>query len=731
MADLAALNDTAALKEYLLKPVSNGKPTGDPKQILERFQDIKTQVEDLKGEGKPEAWEQIVRTTAAFLHGTAKDLRVLSYLCDGLPRLQGVDGVLRSLVCLTALLEKYPNTLLPAKAFSRQRSVQGICDNLARVIGPLKPNPEELETLLAAVAGLQTAMNAEDVGTYDGEELSKLRDALVPSTKSVPGGAESEEDAIDSAVEPELTTLESELAEYVRIGSHPVSEELPAGEDISDSDAYQLLYDAYAAIDSPTRSTDFASMQLQGLDLLENHCKDLNVLLYTTTALATQEGIVGMLKGLKLLQAIVTSYPVGVSPLRSIARERSISALNNRLKKVLNVVPTNDIDLAQLKVLDELCTEIDNFTEESDELGVKQRFFGSLLQRVRQRGTDLMVAQRVVEPEPKKSPPRKAQDVHKEMPQSTPDAGSGGDLPATPAVVSRGSVLELSKGGEAYIFSVADQLRTLNAGDPHAYRLPRLWIWMRLVAPESGAIPAPPNVDDVLTQLETARANGQWEQVVDISNREALSRPFWLSLNRVVAEGLANLGHSTAADAIALELNALLERLPELANTTFAKDFPMLDSEATNWLEKVKGSRDGSTSSVSLDTSEQVIIAAREKIAAKEIDAALMMLAGQELTLRARRDQFLWRVEQLKIMTSVALYAAATAQLDKLDREIDEFNLEVWEPDLVLTATRAAIELKTAAAKVKSPLTELAPLLDSATARLWRLDPAAALKLPR
>ena len=140
----------------------------------------------------------------------------------------------------------------------------------------------------------------------------------------------------------------------------------------------------------------------------------------------------------------------------------------------------------------------------------------------------------------------------------------------------------------ALLLKVADALRSGELGDPRAYVLQRVSIWLPVRVPPPSVsgrteLPGPPGetqaaIEQAMTVQDYAAAVAQCEDA-------AAHSLFWFDVHRISAQALDAMGHAAAARTVRAQTRALLERMPELAALCFSDGTPFASLATRAWLD--------------------------------------------------------------------------------------------------------------------------------------------------
>ncbi|MGN5479818.1 type VI secretion system protein TssA [Cupriavidus basilensis] len=214
-ADLA--RSTQARWEPWLQPVRPDAPVGDDPGYDDDFLAIKDEVAKLSDIDDT----LIIESTERLLKASAKDVRLAVYYIYGRMRRDGAEGVASGFELLSALIDRYGEQLLPARAESRKAALEWLAgatfaDRLDRVQGLAGPYLERTLSALALILDRTTpwpeaarpALDAlfrrfearvESPTATNGDEHSEPSRSSAPSAGLTTGEVSSTRELLDRA----------------------------------------------------------------------------------------------------------------------------------------------------------------------------------------------------------------------------------------------------------------------------------------------------------------------------------------------------------------------------------------------------------------------------------------------------------------------------------------------------------------------------------------------------
>jgi type VI secretion system protein VasJ len=505
------------------------------------------------------------------------------------------------------------------------------------------------------------------------------------------------------------------------LGSAPIPGASPAGQSVSDDSDYEAL--RHEVMKEPAKGafTDWPRVVEIGSRILREKAKDIPTATYLAVGLLATEGYAGLVDGLRIVEGLLQAHWDGgfpPVPARLRGRVNAIQYLSDACQKALGLRgDPGAVDREALLACLQACTDLEKvLLERFADAPVS---VGSLTSALRE----------MVERLPREGAPPQATAATSARQSSSETAGAGAEL------------LSRSEAEEALRRS-ADFFREKEPMSPLAYRLPRLLRW--------GEVTSVPPAVDGKTQLidpPTERLSGlrrlfeasDWTALLASSEDAFRERPIWMDAQRYSDRALLGLGEAYAAARRGLldEVRSLLRRLPTLPSLSFQNGTPFADADTNKWILEEVGCEEGVPSRPALvaaaapDSAE--VVAAREQ--AKELarkgrlSHALGKLEEVLIKDGSARGRFLARFELAALASDAGKERVAAPLLEGLDRELQRYGLEDWEPSLALRVLEALYRCRKRLAERRGGTPEDAARAEEVFARLCRIDPATGAAL--
>ena len=527
--------------------------------------------------------------------------------------------------------------------------------------------------------------------------------------------------------------------EVLELGKKPISDATPTGVPSRDDPAYEALAAEFRKLELPELpAVDWSGAIKNASDLLENKSKDIMAAVYLAIALFEREGYDGLATGLTVLHDMASTYWDTMHPERVRPRQSAFQYLGDRGAKRVAARGTDGASRAAIQGLLDRVGQLESLVSEKLEGGS-----GLLGELTRALNTVLDETS----PEPSSAPAATSS-----APSSAPVPSFGGGGEALPSSV--GSEDDFDRAVQAVrpaLRSIGEFKRMTNPRDPMAYRLPRIATWIAIKqAPPANAgvtsIPAP-QPPDALAKLEGKVAAQQWAGVLEETESRMATSAFWLDLHYFAYTALRGMGPEffPASEAVATEVRALVQRLPELTSLSFAGGMPLANDATRSWISDTVlaapgGGGGAPRSAMGLSLAAEAaepegLAEARERAAGlvaegKLTEAVRLFEAGAARAVKAR-ERAAWRVAIARVCADASRHDVALAQLEALQDDLEATTLEAWDPELASQMLRLLLSVRQKAVPAGAAGPDEQQKTRELLRRLARLDAAAALDLQR
>jgi type VI secretion system protein VasJ len=508
-------------------------------------------------------------------------------------------------------------------------------------------------------------------------------------------------------------------ATFVDQCMHPITSEKPAGED----SRYEPEYGAVLAeieklsFSGQGDAPSWPLVEEQGTAILTAKSKDILIASYLAVALWHNNGMEGMLAGVRLLSGLLGAFwETAWPPLKRIrARVNAFDWWHERTLAFVQDQVAKNVTLSAGKLQALL-----------DALAALDARASSLLPDAAPL-RDLTAAVRRLSPPP-------AQDG--QSPDAAPSSGQGRNSDAQPAPPHSATPDKAASGDPSALrrlFAAAGQnyLAAARRAEPvnaTLWRLNRLILWGGITAlpgAENGRTLLPvPDMDALVRARQKFEEGKALEAVLDAEDFFAAA-PFCLDVQPLIHQALSSLDRrfAEAAQAVREENARFLIRLPGIEKLAFSDGTPFAGPQASGWLQnslRLVRSSDDRAARSSGAAEEQYLAKAKDLLGQNRLPDALDLLDAARKDSPAENLRL--SLAQLYLLCEAGQRAAALALADALLEQITTRDLDNWDAKLaldVLSAVRGAFTLFDA---------QNAQKLNEVLRRMARLRPSAILE---
>lgn len=541
-----------------------------------------------------------------------------------------------------------------------------------------------------------------------------------------------------------------DLNDISGIGLAPVDAAAPAGADVREETAFDLLQNEISKMSNPAASSgvDWEQVIAQACILTRDKGKDIMVICYLAGGLLQVQGLPGLAAGLRVLDDVLLNYwesmfpPVG----RLRARRNALQWLIDRIKSHSEdndwaLLPAQEPAVAQ--ALQTHLKSIDALMAEKDGDAPTLRPLIALAANV--------PTHEVTEPVTQALAPAPLNASSPETVATSEVASKGGpsSIHAAPAASETAravspvqalqvdalaqepvdSAEEAEAAATQAIQRLSDIAQWLSDGDlhqPQLYRFNRLGAWggiEQLPQANGGKTHLPGPVPQVLEALNAMQARQSDEDLLRFAEAQLPIFPFWLDLNCIAAQALARLGglHESARLEVQGATAWLVMRLPGIEFLAFANDVPFANAETRQWLQTLT-SASQKTDTGQADVVQSVAAKARALAVDGGIAAAAHLLQDALVQAATPVQRFKLRTHLCELLLAERPGANLLPFARMLVDEIDRFHLTQWDPEVAILGLSAAW-------RIFSNDDDLKGEADALLTRLASIDVDAAVRL--
>ncbi len=526
------------------------------------------------------------------------------------------------------------------------------------------------------------------------------------------------------------------------LGNTPISEDSPSGKDVRYEPDFEALSAEISKLSTPsaTSAIDWKKVLSLSAAILEKQSKHLQVACYLCYALIKTENIDGLQQGVHILKNLLenfweTMYP----PKKRMKGRRGIIIWWE--EKVSDFISNADSVIWEKERRDKFINDfnaIDQFLADNMEDSPLLR---PLVNKIKS-----VVEEKPAEPE---DVPEEA--VEDKVSAESHEPGEQGDnQDQKPARMAKDTPKPQKAASQESFSSDADPVSMVKQGlgflgksvsglmkqdffNPLPYRLNRIAAWSMIdtlpTATGGKTMISPPD-DNVISSINALYDAGKWQDLADMCESRVRQYLFWLDLSRYVAESMEQMKHHNISEIIGRETYMFVHMVPGVEKLSFSDGTPFADTDTQQWLKEICGGEaDGGSESTSLQTdsimsaiSEQMKNA-QQMVKEKKIDSALALFTKPMLCSSSQREQFLWKLGLCRLLIKSKQIKIAASYIDDIIKNIDEYKLEIWEPD---TAVEALSLVLAGLRLTKKDQNE--ELIESIINKIAMLDPVKAME---
>jgi len=266
-----------------------------------------------------------------------------------------------------------------------------------------------------------------------------------------------------------------------------------------------------------------------------------------------------------------------------------------------------------------------------------------------------------------------------------------------PSIQPSGDVVKALREIKNAMLATASSLRQAKASDPRGYVLLRTAIWLdleRLPPNQDGVTAIPEPSLDRRKQFEQLQQQGDWGNLInEVEKTLAAGSIFWLDGHRLVANALEELGpaYLEARRGVVQSLGFLLRRFPGLEKLKFQQGSGFADDLTLSWIgsEVTPAAGEGGGGGGGEQAPWLEAAAKAEALAVKgKVQEGLALFRDGIRNAGSLRERFCWELAQARGCADAGYRDIAAMQTRHLANTVDQFQLDQWEPALVVDLAR-------------------------------------------
>lgn len=536
------------------------------------------------------------------------------------------------------------------------------------------------------------------------------------------------------------------------LGKTPIHPENPTGSDARYDPDFEVLQSEIDKLSSPssTNGVDWKKVSDTAARILSKKSKDLMAASYLAVGQIHLNQIAGFAVGATVLRDLLENYWETLYPSKKRMRGR-IGALNFWVEKAGGLLESINAtaDRETLDTINQALTDLEALLNEhlSDPpaLHTIKRQIKALIEQsgntfAPEFQPDTGAASQSRSPAPttdqaETPPAAKPQARPQPAPAAAPEADSG-------SMESEQDAMKIANAGFQALRNAGVFLFEKDGKNPDAYRYRRLAVWAKVsfLPPENnGKTQIPPPSAQEIASLNDLKNDGNWQVLLQSAEQKLSRFIYWFDLCRLSAEVLLKLGpaYHKAHRAVCDETAFFLHRLAGVEDLAFSDGTPFANMETRQWLKNIAfGSAPAGGGKISpgdiaaaapeSDRMDEILEAATSLASQQKIMEAVELVQNQLKSTTSEKGRLLWRMILCQILLDSEFKPLSAPHLEQIVADIDNYQLEAWEPAVALQGL--ALAWNGFRSLADSRFNDRAEALLN---RISRLDPAEALRLSR
>ena len=490
------------------------------------------------------------------------------------------------------------------------------------------------------------------------------------------------------------------------LGRSPIDSTNTAGEDIRYDPLFETLQAEIDAKPSAGSSgVNWKKVVEMASTILETKSKDILVASYLAVGLLRTEGVPqGLLNGLILLNDLLHAFWETMFPplKRMRGRAQALGWWIERTEAVIGEI--SDLPPLSVDTQQELSSTVEALYDLISEKCPDAPSLRRILEFVRALPVEAEAQPEPSETEPpptvqpaakSEQPPQPTQAAQESKPQE-----QAANSPSAQTLTNQNEVNGLLASVIEKNYLLVDFMLAAPTPDPAWYRLNLLSAWFeinKLPPATDNKTLIPPPERQITNSLAAMKGADNWGGVIKSGCYTIRRYPFWLDMNRWVAEALGMMGEifKDGKQAVEEETVRFARRFGEIENYTFSDGTPFADSQTKNWLHALDGNGGGASQTAMPTSGDEIAVQVaeefsrcRELVKSGKQGEGLSQMQTLLQTSRSGRERYLWRLSMVQLLTLSGMEKLAIPHICELMKDYDAYRLEEWDPDMALHALR-------------------------------------------
>ncbi len=492
--------------------------------------------------------------------------------------------------------------------------------------------------------------------------------------------------------------------DMINLGREPISDDQPAGSDVSYSDDYQALVSEIKKLSSPTADSviDWSNVTRLCTKILENESKNILVACFLSVALVRNKGVEGLAVGIHILRDMTEVYWDSLYPpkKRKKGRINALTWWNDNLKILLEGADSEAWQTdARNSLLDDLAFLDDCIAEQLPDGPMLRPLINLVSSKILEREekkTEVVeedVSPAVVEAEKNLSKPVVQASSPEQQRVNNPVQEPAVQAPSGESTDDIDAVAFLSTGRD-FLLQASKKFFAQDQNNAASYQINRLIAWSEVdTAPPAtnGETMLPPPDTQLVSRLESLYQSESWSDLLLSAEGNVRQYLFWIDLSFWVATALKQLGAKAASKSVALETRNYVKKIKGVEKLSFQGGLLFARRETIAWLNEEASSStavpmsQGQSSSIE-DGFTSCIAEALKLVDDGGAEKAILFFQDKYRDTDSGKSDFFRDLGLCNIMLKAGNAGLALPFAERALAAVEKNRLEDWEPELAVTA---------------------------------------------
>ena len=456
----------------------------------------------------------------------------------------------------------------------------------------------------------------------------------------------------------------------------------PCGEDSKYEDSFLLIEQEVDKNKSVTQdgSTDWKVVLKKSEDFLCNQSKDLKIASWFLYALWKTESWKGLKDGLFIYNELLTNFKEDIYPKSKKAKTNIFSWLEESLSNEILTIESNKNSIVNEIEFLELFTNLNNNI--NIHLDSENNNFRKIIKFV-----DALAKEKNIKPEEiEKS--KKIEDNKKESSEKIIKVIEPVNNNEITTISNDSDAIKVLRSFKKSAALLSDYYRKENISNLKAIRITRLLSWLEtegLPNSEANKTFLHPPSELELDELEDLYKNKEYEEAFYLTEEILEVSPFWMDGHYYSYNILSKTKNYDEANEVKNKLISFLKTNEGILKLTFMDDMPFASNKTKKWIQEELCSNENANNSTEEETNDkngEILSSIYDLANENKIKEAMSLLNQKYQSASNIEEKFNWRLHHAELAIEFDKKEIALALLEELEKDIDRFHLNEWNPKL-------------------------------------------------